>query len=318
MGEKAGFRFSRIRQQLLGNDPKDWRSYVEVRTSSIRDLMEIVSLGDRYVFSLGAHALHTPLLMDRRSTEPLTVERCMNCCALLTFASDSAVVPIPQSGRLDAPDAKEFSGTLHGTVFKTVTDYGEKLGDLADAAAAYAQSGLSLPHHVTRLLVPREPRHGFWIYYPWPSSEAISRSLGAYWLATLSIVAPSRILNFWRAVEAVTSRFEREAIFAGLHTANIAPLWTESVRIPIHKHRRRKIDAMKPLRRLSLRRRDELIENFGSPKAALDFIYWESRGKAAHADKKSLEYDMARFIGDQLRDAELLRYMARVAIENAW
>ncbi|MER3423876.1 MAG: hypothetical protein C4293_12230 [Nitrospiraceae bacterium] len=61
-----------------------------------------------------------------------------------------------------------------------------------------------------------------------------------------------------------------------------------------------------------------MIEKYGSPKGALDFIYREGRGKSAHADKKSLEYDMARFIGDQLRDAELLRYMARVAIEKAW
>ncbi len=318
MGEKPGFRFSRVRQHLLGSDPKDWRSYVEVRTPYIRELIDVVSLGDQYIVSLGAHGTHTTLLMDRCAKEPLTVEKCMNCCSLLTFASDSPVVAVPQSRKLNAPNAREFTRTLHGTVFKSVTEYGDKLGDLAELAEVYIQAGLSPPQHVSRLLVPIDPKGGFWIYYPLPLADAIFRSLAAYWLGTLSIVAPSRILNFWRAIESVSTKADREVLFANLHSAKIAPVWTEVIRIPITKHHRRKFDATRPLRRLSLKRRDELITEFGSPKAALDFIYWEVRGKAAHADKKSLEYDMARLIGDQLCDAELLRYMARVAIEKAW
>lgn len=204
----------------------DWRSYVELRTPSIRELMEVVSLGDRYIVSLGAHGTHTTLLMDRCATEPLTVERCMSCCALLTFATDSPVVSVPQSAKRNAPNAREFTRTLHGTVFKSVTEYGDKLGDLAEAAEVYIQAGLPLPQHVTRLLVPRDPKRGFWIYYPWPPSDAIFRGLAAYWLGTLSIVAPSRILNFGRAIEAVLStRADWESLFASLHTAKIAPVW---------------------------------------------------------------------------------------------
>jgi hypothetical protein len=318
MSDKPGFRFTRVKKGLLGSNPKDWRSYVEVWTPSIPDSGEVVSLGDRYILSLGAHATHSTLLMDRCAPDPLTVERCMSCCALLTFATDSAVVAVPRPGRLNAQNIRQFTTTMHNTVFTSVSKYGEKLVDLAEAAEVYTQAGLAPPQRVTRLLVLKYPKSGFWIYYAWPPSEAIFRALAAYWLGTLSIVAPSRILNFWRAVEAVTTRDERLSIFANLHSAKVAPVWTETIRIPVPKHRRRRIDANRPLRRLALRRSNELVAKYRSPKKALDNMYWETRGKAAHADKKSLEYDMASFIGDQLRDAELLRYMARVAIEKAW
>lgn len=96
------------------------------------------------------------------------------------------------------------------------------------------------------------------------------------------------------------------------------PVWTEATRIPITKYRPQRLDACRLLRKVAIRRRDELVAKHGSIKAALKFVYEEDRGKAAHADRISLEYDLAEFVGDQLQDAELLRYMARVAIEHAW
>jgi len=313
-----GFRWSKIKTEMLGRDDRDWHAYIEVRSPAIPELHEVVSIGGHYLLSLGAHATHCTLLMDKNAPEPLTVARCLLCCAVLTFATDSPVVPVFHTTKLSANDARSFARMLGGTAFRTVDEYGEKLSDLAEAANVYTQTGFSAPHSIVRTMMRSSPKPDCWIYYPWPPTEVVSRSLAAYWMASLSILSPSRILNFWRAIEAVTSPSERETLLADLHLGRLSPVWTEATRIPVTKYRQRRLDACRLLRRVAMRRRDELIAKHGSAKAALKFVYEEGRWKADHADRKSLEYDMVAFIGDQLRDAELLRYMAREAIEHAW
>lgn len=312
------FQWSQIKAELLGQNDTDWRAYIEVRSAAIRQSHEMVSIGDRYLLSLGAHATHCMLLMDKNAPEPLTVARAFLCCAIVTFATDSPVIPLFNATKLSATDARPFARTLRGTAFRTVDEYGEKLSDLIEAANIYTKSGLSTPHKIVRTMMRSSAKPKHWIYYPWPPTEKLSRSLSAYWMASLSILSPSRILNFWRAIEAVTPQSEREALLTDLHLACASPVWTEATRIPITKYHPYRLDACRLLRKVAMRRRDELVAKYGSIKAALKFVYEEGRGKAAHADRISLEYDLAEFVGDQLQDAELLRYMARVAIEQAW
>jgi len=56
----------------------------------------------------------------------------------------------------------------------------------------------------------------------------------------------------------------------------------------------------------------------GGEDAALDWLYWERRGKAAHADRSSLDFEGLAAFADQIDDAALCQYMARVAIERMW
>lgn len=208
---------------MLGQDDTDWRAYLEVRSTAIRESHEVVSIGDRYFLSLGAHATHGMLLMDKNAPEPLTVARAFQCCAIVTFATDSPVVPLFHATKLSAIDVHPFAKTLRGTAFRTVDEYGEKLLGLIEAAKIYTQTGFSTPHKIVRTMTRPSAKLKHWIYYPWPPTEKISRSLSAYWMASLSILSPSRILNFWRAIEAVTPSPERETLFANLHMACPTP-----------------------------------------------------------------------------------------------
>jgi hypothetical protein len=318
MVDRAGFRFAKVRPHMLGRDPKDWTGYVELQAPALPDLGEVVSLGDRYLLSVGAHAMHGTLLMAREPVEPLTVEASLASCALLTFALDAPVVPVPSHDNLDALNSRPFSRSLRGTGFGSISEYGEKLTELAELADVFLHPGLAPRQQVHRTIMNRASRSGYWPYYSWPARSDIWRAMSAYWIGTLSIVAPSRILNFWRAIEAVASRNERESLFSSLPNGKVAPVWTSIVQVPIRKHRRREIDATRPQRRLALARRAELIGTHGSPAAALAYLVAQGRGKAAHADQMSLEYDLASELGAQLQDAELIRYMARVAIEGLW
>jgi hypothetical protein len=58
IGPKPRFRVRKIQGHLLGNDPKDWYAYIPVNAPLVRDSGEVVSIGDRYLFSMGAHMTH--------------------------------------------------------------------------------------------------------------------------------------------------------------------------------------------------------------------------------------------------------------------
>lgn len=77
-------------------------------------------------------------------------------------------------------------------------------------------------------------------------------------------------------------------------------------------------DVMVDLKRLAMERRDDLIRTHGEVEKAFKWLYWERRGKAAHADKYSLEYDGLESFADQIKDASLFQYIARIAIEETW
>jgi hypothetical protein len=130
----------------------------------------------------------------------------------------------------------------------------------------------------------------------------------------MSVAAPARILNFWRATEAVTTQAERRALFKTLGSQQVAPVWATAYRL----HEQRTINMVRRLKTAAVRHYKTLLAAHGSSDAALDYLYWEARGKAAHADRKSLEYDSGTLVAVQLGDATLLQFMARVAIEQAW
>ena len=309
-------RFSSIMLQpeSVGHRPEDWAAYVFIYAPYIKLLEDILFLGSRYVVSLGAHDPHLWFIGDRDGTQKLTVERALNCCALLSYASDSPVVatPGPRLNR-NAVDMAIFSKTFEGTIFRNLEDYTDSIRALADSVPL--QTPIHPAYWLTRRLGRQRPGWRRCLHYPWPPTEAVFRAISAYALALLSPVGPSRLLNFWRAIEAVTTIDDRAKMFRDLESQRISPIWTEAEgpTLPL-----RKLDAARLLRRESIRRRDDLVAEHGGPQAALNAIYWEGRGKAAHADRTTLEFDMAGFVANQLRDAEFLRYMARVAIERAW
>ena len=78
------------------------------------------------------------------------------------------------------------------------------------------------------------------------------------------------------------------------------------------------VNVTRSLKTSAMRRYRALLRSHGSANAALAFLYWEGRGKAAHADRSSLEYDSGSLVAAQLEDATLLRFLARAAIERAW
>ena len=284
----------------------------------LRDLGEVCSIGDRYVLSAGAHLTHGHLLMDRSGPRPLTIELSLSCCALLTYALDSPVIPQHSAATpYEAPDVDGFDRAFRRAPVRNAERYFSALAEAADASLVFLEEPrvVSIQRTLTRDYRPP----GSWPFYPWPPNAKIWRALHAYALGVTSVAANGRVLNFWRATEApsprscVRTKSTRASLFSSLEHARVAPVWAVSTGVETST-----VNVTRSLKTSAMRRYRALLRSHGSANAALAFLYWEGRGKAAHADRSSLEYDSGSLVAAQLEDATLLRFLARAAIERAW
>lgn len=316
---RAGFTFRRIRPELTSEELTGWRTCIPVSAVLLPDSRQVISLGGKYFLSMGAHMKRNHLLMDRNAKEPLTVEKSFAATALLTFATDSPVVPdhTAKPTRYAPPNLSQFQRDITRAGIRS-HDYFYALMSTAETLDVLAEVGTQHPAMFERKIP--SGRAGMCPYLDWPASAGTWRALTAYWSATLSAVIPGRILNFWRAIEAVTTKTQRYAMFADLEHSRVKPVWTK-ILMPgkpgIAAYIRVRNSAAL-LKRRALCRRNRLIALYGTAKAALDWLFWERRGKAAHADRSSLDFEGLSSFDDQISDTLLFRYMARVAIEAKW
>lgn len=305
--------------ELLGDRPSRWRSFIELHAPILEDTGDVLSLGDEYFLSLGAHATHGLLLMDRRASTPLTVEVAFRLAALISFAFDAPCTPVYEVGapaRMRPVASGTFSSAFHRRSSHSLGRYLEGLKSLADECTELFTAGAG-PRRRIVAVIPEAA--GKWPYIELPRKQETWRALSAYWSGLLALSIPGRILNFWRAVEASTrTRSEREMLFSRALARRVRAVPYRVGKFSSSGHRDTMIDAVGLLRATALRRRDELVAVHGQPVAALDDLYWMRRGKAAHADQNALEYDQLGSLPEQIGDSQLLRYLARIAIERNW
>ena len=316
---KAGFTFRRIRPELTSGQLTGWRTCIPVSGVLLPQSRQVISLGDKYFLSMGAHIRKTHLLMDLNGKEPLTVEKSFAATALLTFVTDSPVVPdhTGKPTKYAPSNLSQFQRDITRAGIRS-HDYFYALMSTAETLDVLAEVGGQRAAMFERKIP--SGRVGTCPYIYWPGSAGTWRALTAYWSAILSAVIPGRILNFWRAIEAVTTKTQRYAMFADLEHSRVKPVWTK-ILMPgkpgIAAYIRVRNSAAL-LKQRALGRRNRLIALYGSASAALDWLFWERRGKAAHADQSSLDFEGLSSFNDQISDALLFRYMARVAIEGKW
>ncbi len=322
MPARFGFQRRRVDRSLLGKRPRNrrewhyWRQVVAI--GGLADSGDLVSLGDQYLLSLGAHATHTNLLLDRAAERPLDLTVALELCSLLTFHADQPVLPIlSMSPGLRLPEgAKHFERQFAGGV----AGYFDSLNQLAELADAHGVNGARLSRRRVVDVITMLPTagRGEWAYLDLPTSSLTRRLLAVYQAGLLSISLPARILNFWRVFEAANPRASRMALFESIHLLRGRPLWGVYEITERERTTSRRIDVMARLRRAARSHFDRLVAVHGSPQGAMDHLYWVRRGKTAHADQSAAEYEQAGDLVEQARDAELLRYLARISIERTW
>jgi hypothetical protein len=311
-----GWRTTLIPESRLPRKPRDGK-FVPIKGSLDRN-GEILSLGNEYFVSLGAHYRHVRMIMDRKgAVEPLSLEKAFALCALLTYAIDAPVVPAPSPGH-DLANQKLHRRGLRYVIPDGIEGYLEVLGNAAEENESLFELRGQRAWHVHRKPLFPGPLHRQ-PYLELPKNDQTWRLLMVYWGALLAISPQSRLLNFWRVFEAATPKNSRVGILRDLAAARPKPVWSQQELIfRPGVSRVRVVNGVRVLRRFALKRWSELLKTHGTPKAAADHLYWTRRGKSAHADTSAAEFDQLGDLSGQVRDAELLRYAARIALERAW
>ena len=136
--------------------------------------------------------------------------------------------------------------------------YFEALELVAEAAGEFMNSRRAVT--LRRVLTKYGPARGKWVYYPWPPTDRVWRAVHAYALGLLSVPAPARVLNFWRAIEAVTTLSERRTLFDVLPSQKVALVWASEQGLA-----ERTVNVAPTLKRQALKRYRHLVSSHGSP-----------------------------------------------------
>lgn len=283
-----------------------WSQIISLATP-LYESREIISFGGRaYLITGGIGPHFTGLLVPKG--KPLSLGDLFLICAQASFFVDGAVVPrISYEQR-----RRNFSElTTLNALFKKAHHQG--VDAYFQALESAAETCDDLFAHVTNggARVLEATQRTKWLYCDLPSNDNVKRALFCYWSALLTLPVGGRIINFWRAFEAIANTPQlRATLFSDLPNGRLAPIY--SLSYPDTGL----INLMLPLRRRAVARRKRLLATHGTADAAVRFLHALRRGKAAHADQVTLEYDYLSDLRGQFEDAELMRYMARVAIEK--
>src|SRR5713101_933868 len=121
---RARLELSAIDPDLVSPRHADYTSFVQLFAPAFPDAGELVSLGNQYTVSLGAHSTHAVLLMDKLGSVPLTIEKVFSICSLLAYVTDSPVVPMPLGNVSRPPRGSGWSSLqLSGTSIRSLDDY---------------------------------------------------------------------------------------------------------------------------------------------------------------------------------------------------
>lgn len=305
-----------MRRHLLRREAHEWRSIVAV-WGPLPENYGVISFGDEYFLSLGAHAKHRLLLMEHSASIALTFPRVLELVSLMSFLLDDAVVP-------DFDPA--FDGGGHGNTSRPPPDGHDPR--YAESPVAKLLETLRTANELVQDVydpvgyrggVPYEIEledgwSGNWSYLDLPVEKKTWRLLAVYWHGLLSTTPWTRILNFWRVFEAAVpgkpNRIEFFERISQKPTGRVAAFWRDGSGDSFNK--------VGALRSRALRHRRVLKKRYGTLEQALRHLYETRRSMVAHAVKDASEFDHLGELQDLIEDAQLVRFIARAALESAW
>jgi len=287
---------------------KEWGQIIALSAPLVQT-GDVLSLGGKVYLSMAAHARHTHLLLVRKEYR-LDLTGLFLVCAQLSYRFDGPIVPelADSQDAMKMPASKELNRRLKRLHWRGIGLYRDALEESAetcgDLYAPAAGAGGRFPRHTSTK----------WEYCDLPQTDGIKRALLCYWSGLLTVPVPGRIINFWRTIEAITTKPRREQLFDTLATHRIAPVHAQLYRDGSYSGT---FNTTTSLQRRARHRRRQLLGAHGTSSAVMHYLHAMRRSKAAHADVFTLEYDDALGFSAQLDDMDLLRCLARLALELA-
>jgi len=282
----------------------------------VEDSGEVLQIDDKYILSMGRHAFHAHLLMSIDcGLDYLNAVRISNA---LSFLLDTPIVPLyPQekkslSAYFKGIDAVMKRKGFHWRKINWAQRIPENLNEIAETA-----KGCFLGDDFSRTLPLRDNKTGLVPSVSIPDTERFNTAMLAYNEALRSAFFSSCMLSNWRAIEAAEPNIskQREALSL-IEKHSFAPVVGFE-----HKvfQSRRKVQISEKYKKMALARKKELLVIYKSEDGIMSYLWNELRHKSAHADKREiLNAETDGMFAGLLKDALLLRVIARMFIEKKW
>lgn len=310
---KVGLHVSRVVDAAYPRSPTDVKTAWSVVMPQLYDSKECVQFGCEYILSLGAHDTHENLLLSASHVASIPDIRQIE--NLISYLFDApCLLTFPNRQRSAAAYYKGLASFFRFLGYRTHPQIYSVEGRLAeiwetiDGAVSDGYMRL-LPRRTSR-----DPQETCWACER-PSDDSLNRALAVYRQALVSPEPQGMILNYWRSLEAITTKSQRYEIAENLATYRLKPVRAFD---PHTSTRPKPFNLVSRYRRHVLRYFSALAATHGTPIDVMDHLYKNRRNPAAHAEESILDIDGAVTLVSLYEDALLLKCISRCAIEQHW
>lgn len=301
---------------MLTLGPVNWKLYPKnlrslksqwiLHSPQLSDPIELIEIDDRHLLSLGAHDAHRNYLMSVKSKPSIEEILLIEACVSYAFDMPCAIVK-PRFKRESTSLLKgyrnhyrKFHGPIHDGFFDPFTGSIEAI-DVA------SENGLDSFRRTLDTVSPGSVRWKLKL----PGNVKVKNALYVYRLAAMASDPFARILNFWRCLESLTTRNQRQQLFQDVETIQLSPVSAYDV------FDKGDFDVMKTYTHEAKLHARQLRSRLGSSHDLSDYFYTERRCPVAHANGNPLYFDSGISYGELLRDCILLKVVVRFAIDSA-
>jgi hypothetical protein len=309
---RVGIFKDKLIKEIFPQHPEDVRDAWGIVMPNMPDDGDCLQIDRKYVLSLGAHFTHTSVVLSAKYEvgyiEAIQIANLMSylfdTLCDLTFPNDEKKSRKYRSGIKSylrmlgfATDSKYYTSEHRiAEIYETISTH---IGDSYTRVLPFDLYG-----DISRCCSCDLPRN-----------SRLQRAFAVYRQALLSVEPQGKILNYWRVLEAVTDLGARYQLISKFLEDRLCPVKC----FPVDHH-----PGLKPFNLIQRYKRavkqyfKKLVKTHGSPKKVLDHLYKRRRNPCAHAHSDILEVTHDVSLVSLYRDALLLKYLSRCAIERFW
>ncbi len=296
---RIGLHSGPLIQDIFPNRPKDIITSWAVTITSLSD-EDFIQIGGKYIFEIGSHSL----ISGKYQATFLDV---LDIANLISYIFDTiCYISYPK----DKKESKIFYKGLKSYLnligkYRKYTNVEEIITNIYDVSTE-----VTCDNYMRKLPFVLK------INRCWscnlPNNKKLKMAFSVYRQALLSIEPQAMILNYWRVLEATTTKEKRYDLINSFLSKKIRPV--KCVNPPQFNQ----FNLMTKYRKIIKKYFEDLLMIHKSPNAILDYLYKQRRNPSAHADINILEVNIDISLVSLYKDALLLKYLSRCAIEEFW
>jgi hypothetical protein len=273
-----------------------------------------MQINKKYIFSIGAHAMHHNLLLSAQYTiDYLTILEIEN---LISYLFDTpCYIGFPNKIR----DRKKYIKGIKSYLTLMGYNINEEIYSIDHYLSEKIETTNIGADDYLRVLPYKSFSNNGDIFCSScedPNNKKLKMAFSAYRQALLSVEPGGMILNYWRVLEAVTKINERYQLMEEIKQIELQVV--KCFQPFKESGTKATLNLMSKYKNFVLNYVKRLLKSHQSHKNIIDYLYRKRRNPSAHANDDILEITHDISLTSLYQDTLLIKYLARCAIEKYW